>query len=292
VTTHHWRPGEASLARDSFNDIVSGRKTNVPAVLMRTTSLSRLAMLARPLLEPPVHLPPPQLRRSCDNLFDKLLDFNGTKRSVQLEDDQRDGFGSIRLGTPTPVREEEGEEGRRRPPPMAVTIDESLGRSTLERTDRSGVFPAIRPTPAARYGYMPPGAGRILRQPSGQKIDPAGISASDLARPGSELSSELLGKITKLYLKMDRDQNGQLTRKEAKEFFKHFSEISTNAMFDEVDEDHNDAITMEEFRSFWQQVKDSGYSEEDLSLELDELSLGNAWVNYQDSRDVGTHRGE
>merc|ERR1740123_1987134 len=277
--THHWRPGEASLARDSFNDIVSGRKTNVPAVLMRTTSLSRLAMLARPLLEPLVHLPPPQLR-------------NGTKRSVQLEDDQRDGFGSIRLGTPTPVRQEEGEEGRRRPPSMAVTIDESLGRRTLERTDRSGVFPAIRPAPAARYGYMPPAAGRILRQPSGQKIDPAGASASDLARPGSELSSELLGKITKLYLKMDRDQNGQLTRKEAKEFFKHFSEISTNAMFDEVDEDHNDAITMEEFRSFWQQVKDSGYSEEDLSLELDELSLGNAWVNYQDSRDVGTYRGE
>lgn len=185
--------------------------------------------------------------------------------------DQPDGNGSIRLGTPT--AEDRAEKNLRF---NAPSLD------SYPSFDRSCPFPEIKSTPAARFGYMPPGAGRIQRSESG--------SARSLSQEVSDsggLSSTLLGKISKLYQAMDRSHNGVITRADAKVHFKKFGQVSAGAMFNEVDEDDNGEITLQEFVDFWDQVKRSGYPEDDLDLEIEELLKGNVWVDYKDDRNVG-----
>lgn len=190
------------------------------------------------------------------------------RRSVHYERDEDDGFGSIRLGTPTMV-----EPKRKRP--------HFLSNPSLDASgplQRSTSMPNVRPTPAARMGYMPPGAGRIERS-SSSRLEKA--SNDDLMSP------ELFAKVETLFDKMDVNHDGTVDRDEAAHHFKRFSEVSAKAMFNEVDDDGNNFITKQEFLDFWSQVKRSGYSEEDLNYEIDELLRGNVWVDYADSRDVG-----
>jgi len=144
-------------------------------------------------------------------------------------------------------------------------------------------MPVVRPTPAARFGYMPPGAGRIDRP--GSKISSARSQASKDVH--DELSSELLATVVELFDKMDFNHNGLVDVEEAAQHFKQFAQVSAKAMFNEVDSDRDGCITRQEFIDFWRQVKRSGYSEEDLKNELSELLQGNVWVDYADSRDVG-----
>jgi len=197
------------------------------------------------------------------------------RRSVQFNPEpDSDGFGSIRLGTPT----------------LAARIERKTRFSTSPMLD-SGVlkqsgsaFPAIEPTPAARFGYMPPGVGRIDRSISSSTNSPPRTP-----NDSRELSNVLIQKVLRLYGLMDDNANGSITRAEAKMHFRKFGEVSADAMFNEVDEDGNGEVTLEEFVDFWQQVKRSGYPEDDLSDELDELIEGNAWVDYADDREVGFH---
>lgn len=254
--TFHWRPGENSLARESFNDIVNHRKTNVPAVMMRVTTMSRLAMLGRQGLEP-IGFASSGKKGGLEEMF---------RRSVQFDKPVEEGTGSIRLGTPVV---EEKPRPRFGPSPLLDTG--ALQRSTS--------FPIIRPTPAARFGYMPPGAGRLSRSSS--------TSGSVVEQATDGLSTSLLAKIVKLYKAMDSNGDGSVSRSEAQNHFKRFAEVSAKAMFNEVDEDNNDEITLEEFVAFWEQVKRSGYKEEDLEYELEELLKGNVWVDYADNREVG-----
>merc|ERR1719174_2575801 len=144
---------------------------------------------------------------------------------------------------------------------------------------KSCSFPAIKATPAARFGYMPPGAGFIQRKNS--------RSGTSAVSNQVGLSDVLLAKVLKLYEAMDRSGVGAITRADAREHFKKFGQVSATAMFNEVDDDGNNEITLEEFVDFWQQVKRSGYDEMDLDFELGELIKGNVWVDYKDDREVG-----
>jgi hypothetical protein len=178
----------------------------------------------------------------------------------------------------------------RKPPPFNVSLNslkEGDGRGsirlstpTVEQRERrrphglegadggqTGVVPLAKATPAARFGYMSP-------------------------NPLIELSTKLTQKITSLFLKMDASETKPLTRAKALGHFKRFAESSTEAMFHEVDLNHDSVITLEEFVSFWKQVKLSGYAEEDLEYEVDELLAGNTWVDYLDTRSVGSESNE
>lgn len=131
-------------------------------------------------------------------------------------------------------------------------------------------------SPAARSGYMPPGAGRIDR--------PRPALAIGAVRG---LSPALAAQVEALFRRMDADGDGLITRAEARSFFKHFGRVSADAMFREVDEDCDDTVSLDEFLAFWAQVKGSGYSEESVEEELGELLEGNVWVDFLDGRGVG-----
>lgn len=127
--------------------------------------------------------------------------------------------------------------------------------------------PVVEPRSShARHGFLPPQDGRIER---------------------SSLSPALLQQVEALYRRMDANSDGHLTRSEAQSFFKRFGKVSASAMFNEVDEDNDGEILPSEWRRFWEQVRDHGYSEEDISEELQKLLEGDAWVDFLDDREVG-----
>jgi hypothetical protein len=99
------------------------------------------------------------------------------------------------------------------------------------------------------------------------------------------LSIPVLEKINQLFDRMDSDNNGDVSRHEAAAYFKgKFGKISTGAMFNEVDVDHSDAISREEFIGFWKQVRKSGYTNADILDEVEEMLNGGFWVDWKDGR--------
>merc|ERR1719188_210520 len=105
-----------------------------------------------------------------------------------------------------------------------------------------------------------------------------------------KLSAKTWSKLEELFRLMDQDGSNAVTREEAKIFFQGaFSNLSVDAMFNEVDTDGSGAITSEEFVKFWQQVRSSGYKEQDILDEVGELIEGGAWVDWKDGRDTVAH---
>jgi len=103
-----------------------------------------------------------------------------------------------------------------------------------------------------------------------------------------ELSDEAVAKIRECYDKMDKNGDGKLTKEEAKSHFKGFAKQSSSAMFHEVDTDDDGSITKDEWVSFWRQVRNSDYSEEDIIEEVENIADGMSWVDWKDDRNVGT----
>eukprot|EP00930_Biecheleria_cincta_P050997 TRINITY_DN36151_c0_g1_i1.p1 TRINITY_DN36151_c0_g1~~TRINITY_DN36151_c0_g1_i1.p1 ORF type:complete len:368 (-),score=71.10 TRINITY_DN36151_c0_g1_i1:60-1127(-) len=127
--------------------------------------------------------------------------------------------------------------------------------------------PVVEPRGSkARHGFLPPEAGRIER---------------------SSLSPALLRQVEALYRRMDANSDGHLTKSEAQAFFQRFGKVSAAAMFNEVDEDCDGEVLPSEWRRFWEQVRHNGYSEEDISEELNKLLEGDAWIDFLDDREVG-----
>jgi len=103
-----------------------------------------------------------------------------------------------------------------------------------------------------------------------------------------KLSQKSWDKLKELYEKMDTDGSNCVTREKALEFFSTFKKVSAEAMFNEVDTDKSGAITADEFMDFWIQVRASGYSEELILEEIDQLMEGGAWVDWKDNRSTST----
>jgi len=103
----------------------------------------------------------------------------------------------------------------------------------------------------------------------------------------SKLSAKTYDKVEELFRLMDEDGSNAVTREEAKAFFSgSFAKMSVDAMFNEVDTDGSGAITADEFVNFWQQVRSSGYKDQDILDEIGELLEGAAWVDWKDGRNT------
>ena len=114
------------------------------------------------------------------------------------------------------------------------------------------------------------------------------------------LGQELSDKLRSFFNAMDADGDGSVTKEEAVKFWgtlfigrawctahtvhlplgallspcavrgagKNFAKVNANSMFNEVDEDGNEAISWDEFHAFWQNVVAHGYPEEDVLEEV------------------------
>ncbi|CAE7683732.1 unnamed protein product [Symbiodinium sp. CCMP2592] len=235
-TTTCWVPSETSLKRESFNDIVLHKTTNISLRLMSANVMGRSAMSDFPAVGDRSYLTAAGQGKffHSSGSFRKRSTSAASLKSLRFNGSSQDGNGSIRMGTP-----------------VAELSDQ-------RRESLSG---------NSRHGYMPPEAGRI---------EPKDCN----------LSPWILRKVEALYQKMDENADGRLTKAEAQNFFSRFGKISASAMFSEVDENNDGEILPSEWRYFWQQVRDNGYSEGDIAEELQELMSGGVWVDFLDDRNV------
>lgn len=99
------------------------------------------------------------------------------------------------------------------------------------------------------------------------------------------LNAETWTKCQRLFEKMDSTQSSAITREDASRHFKGaFSKVSVDAMFNEIDQNHHGRITPKEWMKFWVQVKWSGYAQQEMRDEIEDLMAGSAWVDWKDGR--------
>jgi Ca2+-binding EF-hand superfamily protein len=60
----------------------------------------------------------------------------------------------------------------------------------------------------------------------------------------------------------------------------NFAKLNTEELFKSVDADNNGAITEDEWVEFWNTVKKSGHTEEEISDELESIENGSSWVKF------------
>jgi len=149
---------------------------------------------------------------------------------------------------------------------LRVSIVSNLSAGLLTRTSSASAASSARPTPRVVHSPKVP----FPKRPRGCK-----------------LSSQTWDRLEHLFRLLDTDSSNAVTKEEAKTFFSGaFSQLSVDAMFNEVDNDGDGTITAEEFVKFWLQVKHSGYKESDILDELEELIEGGAWVDWKDGRET------
>ena len=108
---------------------------------------------------------------------------------------------------------------------------------------------------------------------------------SEFVKGEAQLTKALEQRLREFFDKIDADGNGQISRAEAEKFWgKNYAKLNARSMFNEVDEDHNGSISWAEFLEFWQNVAASGYSEDELTDEVDMMMEGGSWVDFNDGR--------
>jgi len=99
------------------------------------------------------------------------------------------------------------------------------------------------------------------------------------------LSQQTWSKCRELFEMYDTDKTYVITHEKAAKHFKGaFSKVSVDAMFNEIDVNHHGQITAKEWMRFWVQVKSSGYKQQDIIDELQNLMEGQNWVDWKDGR--------
>ena len=130
-STTFWGPSESSLKRDSFNDLVRHKKTNVPMLLMKANVMGKTAMMAFPAVGDYSRTTMKGLAKTQSTRVSASFHRSSSLSSIGLKSlrfstNSQDGLGSIRQGTPV----------------------------TEQRRGSMG----------SRHGYMPPEAGHIQRK--------------------------------------------------------------------------------------------------------------------------------
>ena len=93
----------------------------------------------------------------------------------------------------------------------------------------------------------------------------------------------------KLFKLIDIDGSGSIDREETMEFWKsNFAKVNTKELFNQVDKNNDGTIQLEEWIDFWTEVYSSGYTEEEINLELDNLLNKEGWVKFK-TKDNSTH---
>eukprot|EP00307_Rebecca_sp_RCC1486_P014377 CAMPEP_0119413840 /NCGR_PEP_ID=MMETSP1335-20130426/6112_1 /TAXON_ID=259385 /ORGANISM="Chrysoculter rhomboideus, Strain RCC1486" /LENGTH=140 /DNA_ID=CAMNT_0007438669 /DNA_START=87 /DNA_END=509 /DNA_ORIENTATION=- len=118
-----------------------------------------------------------------------------------------------------------------------------------------------------------------------------------MASSTPELPPAVLEKVDELFKKMDFDKDGKVDLSEAEKFWSSgklgkFGKMSARAMFNEVDDDENKAITHAEWVEFWANVRNNSenkYSDEEIVDELKAMIEGEAWRDWDDGRSTTHH---
>ena len=97
-----------------------------------------------------------------------------------------------------------------------------------------------------------------------------------------ELPARLTEKVDKLFRLIDIDDSKTIDRDEILKFWSsYFAKINSSVLFAQVDGNNDASIQYEEQVEFWKIVYDSGYSEDKICSELDNMINGGSWVKFE-----------
>ena len=106
-----------------------------------------------------------------------------------------------------------------------------------------------------------------------------------------QLPPKLETKVRKLFSMIDVDDSKTIDREETLKFWsKGFAKINSSVLFDQVDKNNDGTIQLEEWLEFWRVVYESGYDEDEICLELDNMIKGGSWVKFDTNAKVDINR--
>ncbi|CAK83668.1 unnamed protein product (macronuclear) [Paramecium tetraurelia] len=95
------------------------------------------------------------------------------------------------------------------------------------------------------------------------------------------LSQRLREKASEIFKKLDIKGTGTIDKEGTEQFCPILQSQTQKHYLKAVDFDKSGDITEDEWMAFWEIVKENGYSEEEINIELDELMDGKAWVQFK-----------
>ena len=97
-----------------------------------------------------------------------------------------------------------------------------------------------------------------------------------------QMPPKLEEKVRKLFSLIDVDDSKTIDREETLKFWsKGFAKINSKVLFDQVDKNNDGTIQFEEWMEFWRVVYNSGYEEDEICTELDNMIKGGSWVKFE-----------
>ena len=103
-----------------------------------------------------------------------------------------------------------------------------------------------------------------------------------------ELPPRLKEKVDTLFKLIDIDDSKTIDRDETLKFWSsNFAKINSGVLFDQVDKNNDGSIQYDEWVEFWRIVYDSGYSEEEICTELENMINGGSWVKFETNKKFG-----
>ena len=95
-------------------------------------------------------------------------------------------------------------------------------------------------------------------------------------------------KVRNLFSKIDVDDSKTIDREETLKFWsKGFAKINSKMLFEQVDKNNDGTIQLEEWLEFWTIVSNSGYTENEICNELDNMIEGGSWVKFETNEKIG-----
>ena len=105
-----------------------------------------------------------------------------------------------------------------------------------------------------------------------------------------QLPPKLFEKVDQLFKLIDADDSKTIDREETLKFWSsNFAKINSTVLFDQVDTNGDGEIQYDEWIDFWRIVYDSGYSEDEISDELENIIHGGSWVKFETNKKLGGH---
>ena len=81
---------------------------------------------------------------------------------------------------------------------------------------------------------------------------------------------------------IDKDDSKIIDREETLKFWsKGFGKLNSKVLFDQVDKNNDGSIQFDEWMEYWRIVYESGYSEDEIIAELDQMLQGGTWVKFK-----------
>ena len=106
-----------------------------------------------------------------------------------------------------------------------------------------------------------------------------------------QMPPKLEEKVRKLFSLIDVDDSKTIDREETLRFWsKGFAKINSTVLFEQVDKNNDGTIQLEEWLEFWRVVYESGYSEEEICAELDNMIKGGSWVKFDTNKKIDNDR--